>query len=264
MKQRGILLNRIDSGLENQVESERIYWVNVLKKVVATVKMLASRGLAFRGETSTIGLTNNGNFLMAIELLAEFDPFMSEHIKRYGNPGKGYTSYISSSTFEEIIQIMSKKVKSTIIQEIKDSHYFSISVDSTHDISYVDQLSLCIRYVNKDGNPVEQFLCFLDHVGHKAEDMAEAVFKILRNYNLNIKNLRGQSCDNTSNMSSLYSGLQARIKTANPLAKFVPWAAHSLNSVGMNSVSCCTKAVHFFDLLQNVYNFFSLSTHRCQ
>lgn len=49
------------------------------------------------GETSTIGLTNNGNFLMAIELFAEFDPFMSEHIKRYGNPGKGFTSYISPS-----------------------------------------------------------------------------------------------------------------------------------------------------------------------
>jgi len=30
----------------------------------------------------------------------------------------------------------------------------------------------------------------------------------------------------------------------------------------MNSVSCCTEAVYFFDLLQNIYNFFSVSTHR--
>lgn len=101
MKQRGNILNYIDSGLECQIEGERIYRVNVLKIMVATVKMLASRGLAFRGEPSTIGLTSNGNFLMAIELLAEFDPFMSEHIKRYGNPEKEYTSYISSSTYEE-------------------------------------------------------------------------------------------------------------------------------------------------------------------
>lgn len=63
-------------------------------------------------------------------------------------------------------------------------------------------------------------------------------------------------------MSGLYSGLQARIKLLNPLAKFVPCAAHTLNLVGMNSVSCCTEAVYFFDLLQNIYNFFSVSTHR--
>jgi len=97
---------------------------------------------------------------MTIELLAEFDPFMSEHIKWYGNPGKGCTSYISSSTYEEIILIMSKKVQSTIIQDINVSHYFSISVDSTPDISHIDQLSLCVRYVNEYGNPVERFFCF--------------------------------------------------------------------------------------------------------
>lgn len=152
---------------------------------------------------------------MAIELLAEFDPFMSEHLKQYGNPGKGFTSYISSTTYEEIIQIMAKKVELTIIQEVNSAHYFSISVDSTPDISHIDQLSLCVRYVNKYGNPVEWFLCFLDHVGHKAEDMANAMFKTLENYKLKIENLRGQSYDNANNMSGLYSGLQARIKTVN-------------------------------------------------
>lgn len=80
---------------------------------------------------------------------------------------------------------MSKKVLSTIIQEIKVSHYFSISVDSTPDISHVYQLSICVRYVDLNGNPVERFLCFLDHIGHKAEYMAEAVFKTLRKFNLN-------------------------------------------------------------------------------
>jgi hypothetical protein len=50
---------------------------------------------------------------MAIEFLAEFYSFISNHIKRYENLGKGYTSYISSSTYEEIIHIMSKKVQST-------------------------------------------------------------------------------------------------------------------------------------------------------
>jgi len=37
MKQREYILNHIDSGLECQIEGERIYWVNVLKRVEATV-----------------------------------------------------------------------------------------------------------------------------------------------------------------------------------------------------------------------------------
>ncbi|XP_050523340.1 zinc finger MYM-type protein 1-like [Daktulosphaira vitifoliae] len=262
MKLRGVTLNRIDSGLANQVERERLYWIQILKRVVAVVKKLASRGLALRGDTSKLGFKNNGNFLMAIELLSEFDPFMAEHLKQYGNPGRGFTSYLSCNIYEEIIKIMAEKVLSTIIQEINDAHYFSISVDSTPDISHIDQLSLCIRYVNSDGSPVERFICFLDHIGHKAENIAEAVFTILKTYKLNIANLRGQSYDNASNMAGAYSGLQTRIKAVNPMAKFVPCAAHSLNLVGMNSVSCCIEAVKFFNLLQIIYNFFSASTHR--
>ncbi|CAI6364795.1 unnamed protein product [Macrosiphum euphorbiae] len=59
-----------------------------------------------------------------------------------------------------------------------------------------------------------------------------------------------------------YAGLQAKIKEANPLTKFVPCSAHSLNLVGTNAVDCCTQAVLFFNLLQNVYTFFTASTHR--
>ncbi|XP_050546739.1 zinc finger MYM-type protein 1-like [Daktulosphaira vitifoliae] len=169
---------------------------------------------------------------MAIELLSEFYPFMAEHLKQYGNPGRGFTSYLSCNIYEEIIKIMAEKVLSTIIQEINDAHYFSISVDSTPDISHIDQLSLCIRYVNSDGSPVERFICFLDYIGHKAENIADAIFTILKSYKLNIANLRGQSYDNASNMAGAYSGLQTRIKAVNPMAKFVPCAAHSLNLVG--------------------------------
>ncbi|XP_029347739.1 uncharacterized protein LOC100568464 isoform X2 [Acyrthosiphon pisum] len=185
MKDRGNIHGRIDNNLVTQVETQRIYWVNVLKRVVAVVKRLSSRGLAFRGTTSKIGCNNNGNFLMALELLAEFDPFLSNHLETYGNPGKGNTSYISYNIYEQFINIMSKQVLNTIIQEVKASRYFSISVDSTPDISHIDQLSFCVRYVNNKGEPVERFLCFLDQIGHKADDMANAVFSVLKKYDLN-------------------------------------------------------------------------------
>jgi len=262
MKDHGNTLGRIDNNVVRQIETQRTYWVNVLKRVLAVVKRLSSRGLPFREATSKIGCNNNGNFLMAFELLAEFDPFLSNHLETYGNPGKGNTSYISYNVYEQFISIMSRQVLNKIIQEVKTSRYFSISVDSTPDISHIDQLSFCVQYVNIKGESVERFLCFLDQIGHKAEDMANAVFRVFKKYNLNIEYLRGQSYDNASNMSGIYVGLQAKIKEVNPLAKFVPYSAHSLNLVGTNAVDCCTQAVLVFDLLQNVYTFFTASTHR--
>jgi len=102
----------------------------------------------------------------------------------------------------------------------------------------------------------------LNQIGHKADDMANAVFSVLKKYDLNINHLRGQSYDNASNMSGIYAGLLAKIKSVNPLANFVPCSAHSLNLVGTNAVDCYSQAVLFFDILQNVYNFFTASTHR--
>lgn len=92
--------------------------------------------------------------------------------------------------------------------------------------------------------------------------MAGVVLSTIESFNLNICNLRGQSYDNASNMSGIYSGLQAKIKAVSPLAQFVPCSAHSLNLVGINAASSCKNAVMFFDLLQKLYTFFSVSTYR--
>lgn len=256
MKNRGMASNCVNHHLIQEIENEKKYWINVLKRIVAIVKSLASRGLEFRGHNSQIGSTHNGNFMMALELIAEFDPFLSKHIKKYGNSGKGNVSYISYHTYEQFINIMSKKVRDTIIQEVKNAKYFFISVDSTPDIAHVDQLSLVVRYVDSNGKPVERFLCFLDHIGHKAEHMATALISTIEEFNLKLSNLRGQSYDNASNMSGVYSGLQARIKSVSPLAQFVPCSAHSMNLVGTNAAICYQNAIKFFDLLQKLLHFF--------
>lgn len=106
---------------------------------------------------------------------------------------------------------MAYKVIQQIVNEIKEAKYYSISIDSTPDISHVDQLSFIFKYVQKSGCPVERFLCFFSNSGHKSEELANAVFLVLESYELNINNCRGQSYDNASNMSGIYSGLQTRI-----------------------------------------------------
>ena len=53
-----------------------------------------------------------------LELLAQFDPFMEEHLKPYGNPGRGKVSYLSANICEELIQVMGKQLLRTIVDEL--------------------------------------------------------------------------------------------------------------------------------------------------
>jgi hypothetical protein len=255
---------RVDSCLVIQLENESNYWRCILQRVVATVKFLSQRGLAFFGENETFRSPHNGNFLGCIELIAEFDPFLASHINKYGNPGRGHANYLSSTCVYEFIDLMSKKVLNKITTEVISAKYFSIIVDCTPDITHLDQLCFIIRYVTADGHPIERFFNFIPVFSHSAEELAETIITNLENLGLQIENCRGQSYDNASNMSGKYTGVQARIKNLCQYAEFIPCSAHSLNLVGINAVESCNEVASFFGFLQELYNFFSSSTNRWQ
>ena len=149
-----------------------------------------------------------------------------------------------------------------LVLEVKFAKYFSIIVDSTPDVSHIDQLCFVLRYVLPNGEPVERFLAFIPMHSHLAVSMLEIILEKLSMHGINIQNCRGQSYDNASNMSGIYSGLQARIKEINPLAEYIPCAAHSLNLVGVSAAESNGAAINFFGFLQEFYNFFSASTRR--
>lgn len=253
----------ITKNLEAQVKEERKYWQNVLQRVIAVIQTLAERGLAFRGHDESFGSIHNGNFLGLLELVAQFDPFLASHIARYGNKGKGNPSYLSKTVCDELIDLMSDKVHKVIVEEIQSAGYFSLSVDSTPDLSHTDQLSIILRYVSpSDGKPVERFLTFLNLKSHTGEEMANLVLSYLEGCKIDIAKCRGQSYDNAANMSGRYKGMQQKILEHNKYAAFIPCAAHTLNLIGRSAVDCCTIAVNFFSTVQLLYTFFSASTHR--
>ncbi|XP_025407314.1 uncharacterized protein LOC112681265, partial [Sipha flava] len=97
------------------------------------------------GDNENIGPPHNGNFMMCLELIAEFDPFLANHLSNYGNPGKGHTSYLSHSTYEQFIKLMASKVQNKIVEEVISAQYFFIIIDSTPDIAHVDQLSFILK-----------------------------------------------------------------------------------------------------------------------
>lgn len=88
----------------------------------------------------------------------------------------------------------------------------------------------------------------MSKIGHEAVDMEEAIMKTLNYSELEMNNCRGQSFDNTSNMSGIHSGLQQRIKERNSLAFYIPCTAHSLNLVGSCVASVASVQQNFLCL----------------
>lgn len=250
---------RVDSQLVSHIETEQKYWRTLLERIIEVIKFLAERGLAFRGSDETVGSPHNGNYLGLLELIAKFDIFLAQHINTYANKGKGHTSYLSKTTGEEFIHLIASSILDHIICEIKKFKYYSVSLDSTPDISHVDQLTLIVRYVLPSG-PVERFVKFLDMEGHghTAEKLAQSLLDFLKENDIDIKDCRGQSYDNASNMGGRYRGLQARIKEINKNAEYIPCFAHSLNLVAKCAAECCMEASIFFDFVENLYTFFPL------
>ena len=153
-------------------------------------------------------------------------------------------------------------MRENIYKEVKNSKYFSIVVDSTADLSHVDQLRFVIRYVKLDGSPIERFIKFVPNVGHKGIEIANAILSTLEEANINIMDCRGQSYDNASNMSGAYNGVQAKIKKICRPAEYIPCSAHSLNLVGICAAEICEGSCKFFNIFQELNNLFALSTHR--
>lgn len=52
--------NNLPELLENELLSEKKYWRDVLKRVVAVITTLAERGLSFRGSNEQFGVPDNG------------------------------------------------------------------------------------------------------------------------------------------------------------------------------------------------------------
>ncbi|XP_065664392.1 zinc finger MYM-type protein 1-like [Hydra vulgaris] len=195
-------------GPSNEIQEVESVESTMHNNELDSASFLAGRGLAFRGNNEVIGSSNNGNYLGMLELLTQFDPVLKQHIDTFANKGKDNVNYLSKTICEELTDIMSQKVLTHIITEIKKAKYWGIIVDSTPDIFHVDQLSVIFRY-------------YLN--GHV--------------YDIDITNCRGQAYDNASNMSGKYSGLQARLKERSELAFHIPCAGHSLNLVGQCSVN---------------------------
>ena len=137
-----------------------------------------------------------------------------------------------------------------IKQEIVKSRYFSISVDSTPDITRTDQLTIIIRHVNLTKyEPVERFLTFFNISSPTDQNLADTLLQYLSKQKIDFNYCCGQTYGK-------YIGMQQILKNKNSLVGYIPFACHSLNLIGQSAVNCCVEAVSYFGYLHQLYIFF--------
>ena len=82
-------------------------------------------------------------------------------------------------------------------------------VDGTQDVPGQEQESVCLRYVDHDLNPHEEFIGMYSVHETTGESLANVVLDVICRLNLPLSALRGQTYDGAANMSGKYSGTQA-------------------------------------------------------
>jgi len=134
-----------DDSNQRILESEKKYWNAVLQRIVSVIQLLGQQNLAFRGSSDQLYKQNNGNFLKIIELMALYDPVISEHVRRTMN-SKNKTHYLGKDIQNEIISLISGAIKTrAILNMVKESKYYSIILDCIPDLSHVEQMTIIMN-----------------------------------------------------------------------------------------------------------------------
>ncbi|XP_054283324.1 zinc finger MYM-type protein 1-like [Macrosteles quadrilineatus] len=255
----------IDAKNQEMIKREVERWKEVIKRIVILIEFLGSQNLAFRGSSDKLNERGNGNFLKLVEFVGKFDVVIAEHIRKITSK-ETYVHYLGKNVQNEIIKMLGSMIHDHILSDVLKSTYYSVILDCTPDVSRTEQMSLVVRFVQCESGEEpeihERFLGFIPVESTTGEALTDVLLNKLKDMKLSLKNMRGQGYDNGSNMKGKNAGVQNRILTLNPRAFFVPCSAHSLNLVVNDSALSCNEAVGFFMIIQEVYNYFSASTHR--
>ncbi|XP_073057048.1 uncharacterized protein [Primulina eburnea] len=228
-----------------------------LKVGIHVVRLLALQGVPFRGHDESSNSSNRGNFLEFLDIVALYNDELSCAIEKAPKNAK----YTCHDIQKQILHMFSIRMKNIIREEIVGSKY-CIVVDEARDESKREQLSIVLRFVDKDGCIQERFFGLVHVSDTTALTLKIAIYFSLAHYNLDVQNIRGQGYDGASNMRGEFNGLQALILKDCKSAYYVHCFAHRLQLALVGEAKNVTPIHQFFDKLTFIVNIVGASCKR--
>jgi hypothetical protein len=133
-----------------------------------------------------VSLINRENFLEILGLTISYNEQLVEVVTK----APKNATYTLPLVQKEILHIFSTKVKEVIHDKIGDTN-FCLIVDEVHDESIKEQMTIVLRFIDKNGFVQEHFFELI-HVSDTATlTLQKDIYSILCQHKLNIQNIRG-------------------------------------------------------------------------
>ena len=174
--------------------------------------------LPFRGNSDEV----DSNYMRLISLLCEDNAMLVDWMK------KKTDKYTSGKMQNEMVKVMALRLLREVVQNLHKAAFFTVIADETTDVSNVEQVVICLRWVSEDFEVREDFVGLYEVASTGAEIIYSAIINVLQRLNLALFKVRGQCYDGAATMSGAKSGVVTRMCQAEPSAVFTHCYGHSL------------------------------------
>lgn len=177
---------------------------------------------------------------------------------------KKQITFLSPQFRSRVLRCVHQLVVSECIAEIIDNGgYYGLQVDTTQDISCVDQCSMVIRYVDMNFEIKERTIAFREmKKGKTGEELFNAVRASLQDVGLKTSCIHGYSLDGASSNTSEKKGLHYYLNKDNRSSIFIWCLSHKLNLVVSAACKSSNTISDIFDSAHSTAVFFKESTKR--
>lgn len=162
-----VIKNKQDliSELDKNYKDTKIQNRKKLQPIIRTVLFCARQGVALRGHqdhgllATKIPKENNGNFRALLRFALESN---DNDLKSHLETANRSATYLSPRIQNEIIEVAGKIIVSNLVKRINEARCFTVIADESTDVSGIEQLTLCVRFVeNQNGEyRIQDFLQF--------------------------------------------------------------------------------------------------------
>ena len=197
-------------------------------KILSNIQFMARQGLVFRGDGDEV----DSNFMQLLKLRGRDDPRIEAWIQRETD------KYVSHDMQNELLKIMALSILRRIAGCISTSKFYCIMCDECMDTSNREQLVICIRWIDQQLQPQEDFISLYKIDDISASTIVATIKDALVRMNLALSRCRGQCYDGAATMMGTRNGVAKQLSDEENRTVFIHCYGHALNLAVGDSVKC--------------------------